>query len=57
MGVIQIRDRRESLGNIGGVRGVNTDVGAVRAIGGIAEANSRAEGAKYRKRMLIVRRK
>lgn len=48
MGVIQIRDRRESLGNIGGVRGVNTDVGAVRAIGGIAEANSRAEGAKYR---------
>ena len=48
MGVIQIRDRRESLGNIGGVRGVNTDVGAVRAIGAIAEANSRAEGAKYR---------
>lgn len=47
MGVIQIRQRSERLGNLGGVRQADTDTGATRAYGALADS-IREEGRQRR---------
>ena len=46
MGLIQIRNRSERLGNIGGVRGVSNDIGADRAILAMSRADRQIDAAR-----------